>query len=131
MSSETRLTCPVNRAVAALADKWKILLILTLQERTWRFGELLGSLNGIAPKVMARQLRSLEADGLVLRTAYAQVPPRVEYSLTRSGRTLLPILNALQQWVTENADQLSPKITGDAHALVADDEGGAQRAVAS
>ena len=113
MSSETRLTCPINRAVAALADKWKILLILTLQEETWRFGELLASLDGIAPKVMARQLRSLEADGIVRRQAYAEVPPRVEYSLTRSGRTLLPILVTLQQWVTENADQLSPQITGD------------------
>lgn len=113
MSSETRLTCPINRAVAAIADKWKILLILTLQERTWRFGELLTSLNGIAPKVMARQLRSLEADGLVVRTAYAEVPPRVEYALTRSGRSLLPILVMLQQWVTANADQLSPQITGD------------------
>jgi len=131
MSTETRLTCPINRAVAALADKWKILLILTLQDRTLRFGELLGSLDGIAPKVMARQLRSLEADGLLRRVAYAEVPPRVEYSLTRSGRTLLPILNALQQWVTENADQLSPKITGDAPASAVVDGGRAQQAIAS
>ena len=113
MSIETRLSCPINRAVAALADKWKILLILTLQERTARFGELLTALDGIAPKVMSRQLRSLESDGLVTRTAYAEVPPRVEYALTRSGRSLLPILNALQQWVIDNADQLSPSITGD------------------
>ena len=113
MSTGTRLSCPINRAVAALADKWKILLILTLQERTARFGELLTALDGIAPKVMSRQLRSLENDGLVTRTAYAEVPPRVEYALTRSGRTLLPILNALQQWVVDNADQLSPAITGN------------------
>jgi DNA-binding HxlR family transcriptional regulator len=80
---------------------------------------------------MARQLRSLEADGLVRRIAYAEVPPRVEYSLTRSGRTLLPILNALQQWVTENADQLSPKITGDTPAFAATDDVGAHQAIAS
>ena len=116
MSTETRLTCPTNRAIAALADKWKILLILTLQDRTARFGALLSALDGIAPKVLSRQLRSLEADGLVTRTAYAEVPPRVEYSLTRSGRTLLPILNALQNWVIENSDQLSPEITGGADA---------------
>jgi DNA-binding HxlR family transcriptional regulator len=113
MSTDTRLTCPINRAVAAIADKWKILLILTLEHRTVRFGELLSSLDGIAPKVMSRQLRSLEADGLVRRVAYAEVPPRVEYSLTRSGRTLLPILIDLQRWVSENADQLSPHITGE------------------
>ncbi len=112
MSVATNLTCPVNRAVAALADKWKILIILTLQERTARYGELLKALDGIAPKVLARQLRSLEHNGLVHRTAYAQVPPRVDYSLTQAGRTLLPILNDLQQWVVDNAAQLSSDITG-------------------
>jgi len=112
MSTETKLTCPVNRTIAALADKWKILLILTLQDRTIRFGELLKALDGIAPKVMARQLRSLESDGLIRRKAYAEVPPRVEYSLTRSGLSLLPILNELQRWAIENADELSPEITG-------------------
>jgi DNA-binding HxlR family transcriptional regulator len=112
MSTATKLTCPINRAVAALADKWKILLILTLQQNTWRFTELLRALDGIAPKVLSRQLRSLEADGLVTRTAYAEVPPRVEYALTRSGRTLLPVLVDLQQWVIDNADQLAPHITG-------------------
>ncbi len=116
MSAETHLTCPINRAVAAIADKWKILIILSLGTRTLRFGELLGSLNGIAPKVMSRQLRSLEADGLVVRKAYAEVPPRVEYSLTRPGQTLLPILLDLQRWVAANDDQLSPAITGDDRA---------------
>jgi DNA-binding HxlR family transcriptional regulator len=114
MSVETKLTCPINRAVAALADKWKILIILTLQSSTVRFGELLKHLDGIAPKVLARQLRSLEADGLVSRKAYAEVPPRVEYSLTRSGLSLLPILNQLQTWAIENADELAPHITGAA-----------------
>jgi DNA-binding HxlR family transcriptional regulator len=103
--------------VAAIADKWKILIILSLGARTLRFGELLTSLEGIAPKVMSRQLRSLEADGLVVRKAYAEVPPRVEYSLTRPGQTLLPILLDLQRWVAANDDQLSPAITGDDRAL--------------
>ena len=117
MTLETRLTCPINRAVAALADKWKILLILTLQQRTLRFGELLKALDGIAPKVMARQLRSLERDGIGARRAYAEIPPRVEYKLTRSGLSLLPILNELQRWATENGDELSPEITGEEPAL--------------
>ncbi len=112
MSLQTALKCPINKAIAALADKWKILIILSLQERTARYGELLKALDGIAPKVMARQLRSLESDGLVLRKAYAEVPPRVEYSLTTAGRTLLPILNDLQNWVIANSAQLSPDITG-------------------
>jgi len=112
MSLHTALKCPINKAIAALADKWKILIILSLQERTARYGELLKALDGIAPKVMARQLRSLESDGLLLRTAYAEVPPRVEYSLTTAGRTLLPILNDLQNWVIANSAQLSPDITG-------------------
>lgn len=112
MSSKTHLSCPINAAVAALADKWKILLILVLQHRTWRFGELLHAIDGIAPKVMVRQLRSLEADGIVVRTAYAEVPPRVEYALTGSGRSLLPILNDLQRWVVANSAHLSANITG-------------------
>ncbi len=117
MSADTRLICPINRAVAAIADKWKILIILSLGGRTLRFGELLAALEGIAPKVMSRQLRSLEADGLVVRKAYAEVPPRVEYSLTRPGQTLLPILLDLQRWVAANDDQLSPAITGDDRSL--------------
>lgn len=115
MSTETHLTCPINRAIAALADKWKILIILALQEGTARYGELLKALDGIAPKVLARQLRSLGSDGLVARKAYAEVPPRVEYSLTQAGRTLLPILNDLQRWAIANSAQL-PRITGDVQA---------------
>jgi DNA-binding HxlR family transcriptional regulator len=120
MSYETKLSCPINRAVAALADKWKILIIITLQYRTWRFNELLHRLEGIAPKVMVRQLRSLEGDGLVVRTVHAEVPPRVEYALTEAARGLLPILNALQHWVIENSTQLSPTVTGTNPAAFGD-----------
>ena len=107
------MSCPGNRAVAALADKWKILIILSLGDRVLRYGELLRALDGIAPKVLARQLRSLEADGIVSRTAYAEVPPRVEYALTNAGLSLLPILVALQRWIVTNAGQLSSAIVGD------------------
>ena len=112
MSYQTRLNCPINQAIGAIADKWKILLIIILQTKTLRFNELLRALDGIAPKVMTRQLRSLEADGLVKRTAYAEIPPRVEYSLTAAGRSLLPILNDLQRWVIDNAATLPLANTG-------------------
>ena len=112
MSDVTQLTCPVNRAIAAIADKWKILLIIALQRRTLRFSELVRELEGIAPKVMSRQLRALEADGLVTRRAYAEVPPRVEYALTEAGASLVPIFNDLQRWVVAHRQTLSPMITG-------------------
>jgi DNA-binding HxlR family transcriptional regulator len=112
MSDVTQLTCPVNRAIAAIADKWKILLIIALQRRTLRFSELVRELEGIAPKVMSRQLRALEADGLVTRKAYAEVPPRVEYALTEAGASLVPIFNDLQRWVVAHRQTLSPMITG-------------------
>jgi len=113
MSYETKLSCPLNRAIAAIADKWKILIIIALGQRTWRFNELLHALDGIAPKVMVRQLRSLEADKLVVRTVFAEIPPRVEYALTVAGRSLLPIFNQLQRWVVENADSLPKAVTGE------------------
>jgi len=124
MSIETKLSCPINRAIAALADKWKILIVLSLQERTVRYGELLRTLDGIAPKVMARQLRGLEKDGLVARTVYAQVPPRVDYALTQAGRSLLPILNDLQRWVMTNSAELSPDIVGTASSAATPRSGG-------
>jgi DNA-binding HxlR family transcriptional regulator len=99
------------------------MIIIALQYRTWRFNELLHVLDGIAPKVMVRQLRSLEADGLVERTVYAEVPPRVEYRLTEAARTLVPILNSLQRWVIDNAAQLSPTITGTNPAAYGDIDG--------
>lgn len=91
-------TCPVSRAVAALDGRWTILVVRDLLGGTKRFGELRESLPGISPKTLTDRLRSLEADGLVERQAYAEIPPRVEYSLTPAGRTLEPVLAALADW---------------------------------
>jgi DNA-binding HxlR family transcriptional regulator len=91
-------TCPVSRAVEALDGRWTILIVRDLFGGTRRFGELRSSLPGISPKTLTDRLRSLEADGLVQRTAYAEIPPRVEYSLTPAGRTLEPVLTALADW---------------------------------
>jgi len=103
MTYGTKLACPIQRTIALIGDKWKILVLCTLREGTKRFGELQRELQGITPKVLTRQLRDLERDGLVARQVYPQVPPRVEYSLTPLGSSLMPILRQLHDWAVANA----------------------------
>jgi len=103
---KTKLTCPIQRSVALISDKWKVLIICTLSDGKRRFGELQRAMNGITPTVLTRALRDLEADGLVDRTVFAEVPPRVEYALTPLGGSLLPILAQLHEWADKNADRL-------------------------
>jgi len=91
-------SCPVSRAVDVLDGRWTILVVRDLLGGTRRFGELRDSLEGISPKTLTDRLRSLEARGLVERTMYAEIPPRVEYSLTPAGRSLEPVLLALADW---------------------------------
>ena len=90
--------CPVATCVQMIGSKWKLLILRNLLVRPCRFNELQKSIDGISQKVLTDSLRAMEADGLVLRTAYAEVPPRVEYSLTELGESLRPILAAMQQW---------------------------------
>jgi DNA-binding HxlR family transcriptional regulator len=91
-------SCPVSRAVEVLDGRWTILVVRDLLGGTRRFGELRESLVGISPKTLTDRLRSLEARGLVVRTMYPEIPPRVEYSLTPAGRSLEPVLTALADW---------------------------------
>src|SRR6516225_4226608 len=84
----TKLVCPIQRTMAMIADKWKVIVIANLGDGTKRFRELQRAMAGVTPKVLTRQLRDLEHDGLVSRVAYAEIPPRVEYSLTPLGRSL-------------------------------------------
>jgi DNA-binding HxlR family transcriptional regulator len=91
-------TCPVSRAIAALDGKWTILVVRDLMSGTKRFGELRLSLDGISPKTLTDRLRMLEDHGLIERRVFAEVPPRVEYSLTPAGTTLQPVLLALAEW---------------------------------
>ena len=91
-------TCPVSRALVALDGKWTILVVRDLLSGTKRFSELRRSLVGISPKTLTDRLRGLEEHGLVERRIYAEVPPRVEYSLTDAGRTLEPVLVSLARW---------------------------------
>ena len=90
--------CPVARAVDVLDGRWTMLVIRDLLRGTRRFSELRASLVGISPKTLTDRLRSLEQHGLVQRVMYAEIPPRVEYSLTERGRALKPVLDALATW---------------------------------
>ncbi len=90
--------CPVATTVQLIGNKWKLLIIRNLRMRTWRFNELQKNLDGISQKVLTDNLRSMEADGLITRTVYAEVPPRVEYSLSELGETMRPILDAMEAW---------------------------------
>lgn len=90
--------CPVEVTLALMGDKWKVLIIRDLLDGSKRFGELRKSLTGISAKVLTQHLRALEESGLINRTVYAEVPPRVEYALTELGMTLRPIHDALFQW---------------------------------
>lgn len=90
--------CPVEIAMGLIGDKWKILIIRDLLTGTKRFGELKKSLNGISQKVLTNTLRDMEKSGLVHREVFAEVPPRVEYSLTDTGWSLKPILDSMVKW---------------------------------
>lgn len=90
--------CPVEITMGLIGDKWKVLIIRDLLTGTKRFGELKKSLNGITQKVITNNLRQMEASGLVNRKVYAEVPPRVEYSLTETGWSLKPILDSMVVW---------------------------------
>ena len=90
--------CPVATTVQLIGSKWKLLILRNLLVRPWRFNELKKSLNGISQKVLTDALRALEADGIVVRTVFPDVPPRVEYSLSETGETLRPVLKSMESW---------------------------------
>ena len=90
--------CPVETTLALMGDKWKILIIRDLLSGTKRFGELRKSLTGVSQKVLTQHLRIMEESGLINRKVFAEVPPRVEYSLTEVGRSLKMILDVMWQW---------------------------------
>lgn len=86
--------CPVETTLKLIGDKWKVLILRDLMEGTKRFGQLRKSVGSVSTKVLTEQLRQMERDGLVSRKVYAEVPPRVEYSLTELGRSLSGVLDA-------------------------------------
>lgn len=101
--SEQKITkdlpaCPVETTLMLIGDKWKVLILRDLLPGTKRFGELKKSIGSVSQKVLTAQLRDMEKSGLLIRTVYAEVPPRVEYSLTELGKSLKPVLDAMQNW---------------------------------
>ncbi|KAA8823995.1 transcriptional regulator [Bifidobacterium reuteri] len=90
--------CPVETTLTLISDKWKILIVRDLLDGTKRFSELRRSIGNISQKVLTSNLRQMEADGLVHREVYPEVPPRVEYSLTDTGRSLKTVIDALWNW---------------------------------
>ena len=90
--------CPVATTVALIGSKWKLLIIRNLLQRPWRFNELKRELEGISQKVLTDSLRSMESDGLITRTVFPEVPPRVEYALSELGQSLKPILDSMVDW---------------------------------
>lgn len=90
--------CPVETTLTLIGNKWKVLILRDLIPGTKRFGELKKSLGTVSQKVLTAQLRDMETDGLVTRTVYAEVPPRVEYALTDLGLSLKPILDSMASW---------------------------------
>lgn len=92
--------CPVATTVQLIGNKWKLLIIRNLLNRPWRFNELKRNLDGISQKVLTDSLRSMEEDGIITRTVYPEVPPRVEYALSELGESMRPILSSMEQWGT-------------------------------
>lgn len=98
MEQKVLPACPVETTLTLIGDKWKVLILRDLLTGTKRFGELRRCVGQVSQKVLTAQLRQMEESGLLTRKVYAEVPPRVEYSLTRLGRSLFPILDAMQAW---------------------------------
>lgn len=93
--------CPVETTLMLIGDKWKVLILRDLMEGTKRFGELKTSIGTVSQKVLTAQLRDMEDKGLLTRKVYAEVPPRVEYTLTETGYSLKPILDSMVAWGTD------------------------------
>lgn len=98
--------CPVATTVSLIGSKWKLLILRNLLARPWRFNELQKSLEGISQKVLTDSLRSMESDGIITRTVFPEVPPRVEYALSDLGETLRSIIKSMEVWGTDYKKKL-------------------------
>ena len=109
LTKEEMPACPVATTVALIGSKWKLLILRNLMARPWRFNELKKDLNGVSQKVLTDSLRSLEEDGIVTRTVYPEVPPRVEYALSDLGESMRPIIDVMQRWGLEYQARMRKK----------------------
>jgi len=99
--------CPVENALKLISGKWKPIILFQLSKGTHRFGELERAISGITQRILILQLRELERDGMIIRKVYTEVPPKVEYSLTKAGTDMGPILATFGEWFESHADQLT------------------------
>lgn len=99
--------CPTRQVLDLIGDKWSVLVIGLLEDEPQRFSELRRAIKGISQKMLTQTLRGLERDGLVSRTVYAEVPPRVEYALTPLGETLIPPISAIRCWAEQHIDEVT------------------------
>lgn len=97
----TQGSCPLGKAMSALGSKWKPIIVMVIKDRVLRFGQIATRIHVISRKVLTDQLREMEEDGLLIRQEFKELPPRVEYSLTKKGLALLPILHLLEDWETK------------------------------
>jgi DNA-binding HxlR family transcriptional regulator len=102
ISKDNVENCPVTATMEVIGGKWKILIIYLISGNINRFGKMSMMLNGITKQMLSSQLRELEADGIISRTIFPEIPPRVEYYLTEKGNALLPIMAHLRNWGTEH-----------------------------
>ena len=109
LTKEEMPACPVATTVRLIGSKWKLLIIRNLLQRPWRFNELKKNLEGISQKVLTDSLRSMEAGGIVTRTVYPEVPPRVEYALSELGESMRPVMDAMEKWGINYKNQLQTK----------------------
>ena len=109
LTKEELPACPVATTVRLIGSKWKLLIIRNLLQRPWRFNELKKNLEGISQKVLTDSLHSMEADGIVTRTVYPEVPPRVEYTLSELGESMRPVMDAMEKWGINYKNQLQTK----------------------
>lgn len=107
ITREEMPSCPVATTLQLIGSKWKILILRNLMSRPWRFNELKKDLEGVSQKVLTDSLRSMEEDGIVIRTVYPEIPPRVEYSLSELGESMRPIIKAMEIWGTEYKKNIS------------------------
>ena len=106
--------CPVEATLEKIGGKWKGIVLYHLLDGPKRYNELMRNVGGVTQRMLTKQLRELEDDGLILRKVFPVVPPHVEYSLTELGQSLIPLLYEMHQWAQKNADKLpAPKARGE------------------
>lgn len=98
--------CPVETTISLIGGKWKLLIMRNLLSRSWRFNELKKDLKGISQNVLTYNLRSMEKDGIIIRKIYPEIPPKVEYGLTKLGKSMKPIIKSMEKWGIEYKNKI-------------------------